>query len=84
MGSIILHNQCKRPGKRFLQACVPVNSSVQCFIPRFVLKLDGSVVQGDAEEAPEHHATKGARTRGKAAPVNLPWLMNTTYIQVRG
>ena len=39
--------------------------------------------QGDAEEAPEHVAAKGARTRGKAAPVNLPWLMNTTYIQVR-
>ena len=43
-----------------------------------------SVAQGDNEDAAEHQAAKGARTRGKAAPVNLPWLMNTTYIQVRG
>lgn len=39
-------------------------------------------LQGDAEETGGDQALKGARTRGKAAPVNLPWLMNTTYIQV--
>ena len=40
-------------------------------------------MQGDGEEAQGEQGLKGARTRGKAAPVNLPWLMNTTYIQVR-
>ncbi len=40
-------------------------------------------MQGDAEEVQGEQGQKGARTRGKAAPVNLPWLMNTTYIQVK-
>ena len=39
------------------------------------------MMQGDGE-VQEEQGQKGARTRGKAAPVNLPWLMNTTYIQV--
>ncbi|KAK9832178.1 hypothetical protein WJX74_001843 [Apatococcus lobatus] len=50
-------------------------------VPEPLDPADALLLEGDAEEAPEHQAAKGARTRGKAAPVNLPWLMNTTYIQ---